>query len=246
MNGLMNDFNSLKNNILNNWKGNQKPRSQPSSSKSPLRTKQVWLRNDRSKCQVMFNALKAKSSSEWHLDNGCSRHKTRDTFSFTSLENYNGGIITFGDGSLARVKGKDSIGTLGCPKLNGVLYVKGLKVILLRISQMCDKDHRVNFCQDLCEVVNKEGKVVITRHRTIDNCYAINTNSRKLLMCSGTKLNPTEVWHRRLGHINYRDFMDLVNTKQIGGIPRLIGEPKPIFGVCMKGKQIKSSHKKVK
>ena len=65
-------------------------------------------------------------------------------------------------------------------------------------------------------------------------------------MCSGTKLNPTEVWHRRLGHINYRDFMDLVNTKQIGGIPRLIGEPKPIFGVCMKGKQIKSSHKKVK
>ncbi|RVW49111.1 hypothetical protein CK203_084454 [Vitis vinifera] len=112
---------------LQRMQGNQKPRSQPSSSKSPLRTKQVWLRNDRSKCQVMFNALKAKSSSEWHLDNGCSRHKTRDTFSFTSLENYNGGIITFGDGSLARVKGKDSIGTLGCPKLNGVLYVKGLK-----------------------------------------------------------------------------------------------------------------------
>ena len=100
MNGLMNDFNSLKNNILNNWKGNQKPRSQPSSSKSPLRTKQVWLRNDRSKCQVMFNDLKAKSSSELHLDSGCPRHNTRDKSYFTSLENYNSSTVTFGDGSL--------------------------------------------------------------------------------------------------------------------------------------------------
>ena len=41
---------------------------------------------------------------------------------------------------------------------------------------MCDKDHRVNFCWDLCEVVNKEGNILITRHRTMDNCYAINPN----------------------------------------------------------------------
>ena len=41
---LMNDFNSIKNNILNNGKENkpnQKPRSQQSFSKSPPRTKQV-------------------------------------------------------------------------------------------------------------------------------------------------------------------------------------------------------------
>ena len=51
MNRLINAFNSLKNNILNNGKRNktnQKP-SQPSSSKSPPRTKQVWLRKDKSK-----------------------------------------------------------------------------------------------------------------------------------------------------------------------------------------------------
>ena len=106
----------------------------------------------------MFNVLKVKSSSEWYLDSGCSGHMTGYKFSFTSLENYNGGIITFGDGRLACVKGKYSIATLGCPKLDGVLYVKGLKLNLLTISQMCDKYHRVNFCQDLCEVVNKKGK----------------------------------------------------------------------------------------
>ncbi|KAL6319880.1 hypothetical protein AAG906_036952 [Vitis piasezkii] len=80
-----------------------------------------------------------------------------DKFSCTSLENYDGGVVTFRDGNLAHVKGKGSIVILGCPKLDGVLYVKGLKTNLLSIIQMCDKDHKVNFHQDLCKVVNKEG-----------------------------------------------------------------------------------------
>ena len=37
-----------------------------------------------------------------------------------------------------------------------------------------------------------------------------------------------------------------MNSKKVRGIPRLSGEPKCIGGECMKGKQIKSSHKKVK
>ncbi|KAL6312376.1 hypothetical protein AAG906_008048 [Vitis piasezkii] len=119
---------------------------------------------------------------------------TRDKSSFTSLENYDGGVVTFGDGIIP-----------GCPKLDGVLYVEGLKANLLSISQMCDKDHKVNFHQDLFEL-----------------------------------------WHRRFGHINYRDFVHLVNIEKVRGIPRLSGEPKPICGEYMKGRQTKSSHKKVK
>ena len=114
------------------------------------------MRKDGSKCQVVFNALKAKSSSVWYLDSGCFRHMIVDKSSFTSLENYNGGTITFGNGSLACVKGKGSIVIPGCPKLDGVLYVDIFNANLLSISQMCDKDHRVNFHQYLCKVVNKE------------------------------------------------------------------------------------------
>ena len=94
---------------MNNGKGNktkQNPRSQSSSSKSSPRTKWVWLRKAKPKCQVVFKALKAKSSSKWYFDIGCSGHMTWDKFSFTSLKNYDGRVVTFGDGSLARVKGK--------------------------------------------------------------------------------------------------------------------------------------------
>ena len=40
--------------------------------------------------------------------------------------------------------------------------------------------------------------------------------------------------------------MHLVNTEKVRRIPKLSGEPKPICGEYMKGKQTKSSHKKCK
>ncbi|KAL6343098.1 hypothetical protein AAG906_018934 [Vitis piasezkii] len=79
---------------------------------------------------------------------------------FTSLENYSGGTIIVGDGNLERVKGKGSI-VIPSHKLDEVLYVEGLKANLLSISQICNKNHKVNFHQDLYEVVNKKRKVVI-------------------------------------------------------------------------------------
>ena len=149
--------------------------------------------------------------------------------------------LSFGDGSLACVKDEESISILGCLKLDRVLYVDGLKVNLLSISKIFDNEHTVNFCQDLCKVINKEGKIIIIGHRTVDNCCAMNLNSKTPLVQQAK-----ELWHRRLGHINYRDLIHLVNNKKVIGIPKLSGELKPICGECMKGKQTQSSHKKVK
>ena len=65
---------------------------------------------------------------------------------FTSLEECNGGTITFRDGNLAHAKGKKSIYIPSYPKFDEVFYVDGLKENLLNISQICDKDHTMNFC----------------------------------------------------------------------------------------------------
>ena len=51
------------------------------------------------------------------LNSGCSRHMTGDKSFFISLADYKGGTITFGDESLARVKGKWSISIPSCSKL---------------------------------------------------------------------------------------------------------------------------------
>ena len=92
------------------------------------------MRKNKAKCQVIFTEIKARSSNEWYFDSDCLSHTIGDKSFFTSLKDYNGETVTFGYESLAHVKCKGSISIIGCPKLNGVLYVDGLKEKVLSIS----------------------------------------------------------------------------------------------------------------
>ena len=114
LNRLVDDFNSLKNIILHTRKEkkiNSKPKTKKNFSSSPPKVKQVWLRKDKPKCNVVLTALRARAPSEWYFDSGCSRYKPF----FTSFENFNGGNVTFGNGNVAQVRHKGNVSILGCP-----------------------------------------------------------------------------------------------------------------------------------
>lgn len=161
---------------------------------------------------------------------------TLDKPFFTSLEDYNRENLTFRDG-IAHVRGKDSIFNLGCPDLDGVFYVNGLKANVLSISQIYDSDCRINFSQSLCELINNEGEVIFTRHRIVENSYTINPSSKPSLNCIRAKFDVIELWNRRLGHINYEDLVHIENKDLVRGIPKLSGQPKIICRECMKDKR---------
>ena len=83
---------------------------------------------------MMNSAFKVMDTCLWYLDNGCSRHMTGDQSLFKVFEYKKGGNVTFGDGSKSQIKGKGIISLPGLLDIANVLYVKGLKVNLLRIS----------------------------------------------------------------------------------------------------------------
>ena len=64
-------------------------------------------------------------------------------------------------------------------------------------------------------------------------------------MCGSSKIESIDLWHRRLGHLNYRDLMKVANNEVIKGIPKLGKPSNPICGTCQKGKQTRSTHKRV-
>ena len=64
---------------------------------------------------------------------------TRDRSFFKVFKSKKGGNFTFDDGSKSQIKGKGTISLPRLPDIANVLYVEGLRVNLLSISQLFDK-----------------------------------------------------------------------------------------------------------
>ena len=167
---------------------------------------------------------------------------TGDKSLFSEFTEYLGGEVTFGDGVKSKVVGKGKIEMTGFPVLNNVLYVKGLKANLISISQLCDDNHIVHFSQKDCKVLNPEGECILQGDRSVDNCYCITPKST--IVCNSAKLDKTELWHQRLGHMNSIDLSKLAKKDLVRGLPSLRKTSTHVCGTCQKGKQIRSPHKK--
>jgi len=96
-------------------------------------------------CFMIKSAFKVMDTCLWYLDNGCSRHMTRDRSLFKVFESKKGGNVTFGDGSKSQIKEKGIISLPGLPDIANVVYVEGLRVNPLSISQIYDQDFMVLF-----------------------------------------------------------------------------------------------------
>ena len=54
-----------------------------------------------------------------------------------------------------------------------MLYVEGMRVSLLSISQICDQDFMIMFSKGKCLVLDESGKKLISGVHTLDNCYGL-------------------------------------------------------------------------
>ena len=109
----------------------------------------------------VHTSLKVFNSCLWYFDSGCSRHMTGDKTLFKTLKETVGDYVTFGDGSHAQILGKGTIEVPGLPLLKDVLYIKGLKVNLLSITQIFDEDFLTQLSKKGCIIINEEGIQVL-------------------------------------------------------------------------------------
>ena len=91
-------------------------------------------------------------------------------------------------------------------KMKEVLYVLGLKKNLLSISAPDKKGFRVAFV---------DGEVLMwLKEKTIDDAIVIGVEEGRLYKSKGhtnsaltaSTINPCELWHRRLSHVNCKAF----------------------------------------
>nr|GEV79088.1 putative ribonuclease H-like domain-containing protein [Tanacetum cinerariifolium] len=138
----------------------------------------------------------------------------------SDFEAINGGYVAFGGNPKGgKITGKGKIRT-GKLDFDDVYFVKELKFNLFSVSQMCDKKNSVLFTDNECIVLSFAFKLpddnhVLLRVPRENNMYKVNLKSivpSGDLTCLFAKetLNESNLWHRKLGHINFKTMNKLV------------------------------------
>jgi hypothetical protein len=155
-----------------------------------------------------------------------------------------GGNVKFGGNQDGKIIGTGT--TSNSPiSINNVWLVDGLRHNLLSISQFCVNGYDVMFDKTNCTIVNKNDNSIVFKGKRIHNVYKINFSELvdQKVVCLLSVNDKKWVWHRRLGHANWRLISKLSKLQLVKGLPNIDYHSDALCGACQKGKIVKSSFK---
>nr|GEU42753.1 ribonuclease H-like domain-containing protein [Tanacetum cinerariifolium] len=232
-----------------------------SKSNSPLRR---YLprhsSSNSSNSPARVNAAKASAGNPQQalkdkgvIDSGCSRHMIGNMSYLSDFKVLNGGYVTFGGNpKVGKITGKGKIKS-GKLDFDDVYFVKELKFNLFSVSQMCDKKNSVLFSDTECLVLSSDFKLpdasqVLLRVPRENSMYNVNlkniipSGDLTYLFAKAT-LDDSNLWHRRLGHVNFKIINKLVKGNLVRGLPTKVFTNNNSCVACKKGKQHRASCK---
>nr|GEY96140.1 ribonuclease H-like domain-containing protein [Tanacetum cinerariifolium] len=187
------------------------------------------------------------------IDSRCSRHIIENMSCLSDFKELNGGYVAFGGNPKGgKILKKEKIRT-GKLDFDDVYFVKELKFHLFSVSQMRDKKNSVLFTDTECLVLSPDFKLPdesqgLLRVPRENNIYNVNLKnivpSRDLtfLFVKAT-INESNLWHRRLGHINLKTINKLVKGNLVRGLPTKVFENDNTCVAFKKCKQHRASCK---
>ncbi|GJX80207.1 putative ribonuclease H-like domain-containing protein [Tanacetum coccineum] len=150
------------------------------------------------------------------IDSGCSRHMIGNMSYLTNFEEIDGVYVAFGGNPKGRkITGKCTI-KIGNLDFKDVYFLTDESHVLLKIPRK-DNMYSVN----LKNIVPKGGQTFLFATTTFDE---------------------SNLWHRRLGHINFKTMNKLVKGNLVRGLPSKLFENNQTCVACQKGKQHRASY----
>ncbi|GJR35964.1 putative ribonuclease H-like domain-containing protein [Tanacetum coccineum] len=214
-----------------------------------------WISNseDEAKSKPKIEKKTHDLEEEGVIDSGCSRHMTGNMSYLTHFKEINEGYVAFGGNPKGgKITSKGTIKT-GNLDFENVYFVRELKFNLFSVSQMCDKKNSVLFNDTECIVLSPNFKLTDESHVLLkvprkNNMYSVDLKNivpKGGLTCLFAKATSDEskLWHRRLGHINFKTMNKLVKGNLVRGLPSKLFENNQTCVACQKGKQHRASCK---
>jgi len=169
---------------------------------------------------------------------------TREKSMFLTLTMKEGGNVKFAGNQSGKIIGTGTIGN-SFISINNVWLLDGLEHNLLSISQFCDNGYDVMFEKTNCTVINKDNKSIVFKRKRVENVYKIHFFELvdHKVICLLSMHDKKWVWHRRLGHTNWRLISKLSKLQLVKGLPNINYHSDALCGACQRGKIVKSSVK---
>ncbi|GJZ53634.1 putative ribonuclease H-like domain-containing protein, partial [Tanacetum coccineum] len=164
------------------------------------------------------------------VDSSFSSHMTGNKAYLSDYEDYNGGFVAFGsDPKRGKITGKGKIRTANLD-FDDVYFVYELLSLTFSFFKLLDKSQvvlrapRQNgvYSLDLKNIVPSGGITCLYANATIDE---------------------SKLWHRRLGHVNFKYMYKLVKGHLVRGLPSKVFVNDHTCVACKKGKKHKASCK---
>nr|GEW24702.1 ribonuclease H-like domain-containing protein [Tanacetum cinerariifolium] len=159
------------------------------------------------------------------IDSGCSRHMVGNISYLSDFEELNGGNVAFGvNPKGGKITGKDM-----CKK-NSVLFIDTKCIVLSSDFKLPHKNHVL---------------LRVPRENNMYNVDLKNIFSLGDLTCLFAKatLDESNLWHRMLGHINFKTMNKLIKGNLVRRLPSKVFENNHTCVACKKGKQHRASCK---
>lgn len=193
------------------------------------------------------------SNNDWYVDSGASVHLTaHESWLKNMTVQPDLQEIMVANKTKVPVKCKgdvDVITLVGSKKfdvtIRNVLCVPQLTTNLLSVSQLIKNGNSVQFSTNGCRIYNRQSELIAVAD-LVDNVYKLNSETTDHCLLAAPAMATANTWHRRLGHINFKDLIKMKN----GAVDGLACKDEKMSDnkkcvVCCEGKQsrLPFSHK---
>ena len=109
-------------------------------------------------------------------------------------------------------------------KLMNVLHVPTITKNMVSVGQIVDQGMYVRFTHLGC-FIEEEGEI-IAQGRRDERMFILNTNDiGTALFAEGQKVESNiDLWHKRVGHVNYQRLQDLQSKQVVFRLPKFSGQ----------------------
>ncbi|KAA3481749.1 pleiotropic drug resistance protein 3-like [Gossypium australe] len=158
--------------------------------------------------EISCSAAKRKATKGWLIGSGCTNCMTPNAAIFKNIDR--------------------SFKTMGesIKLVSNVLFVPKIDRNLLSIAQLLEKGYSVVFKGKECLISDPSGSklmLVVDWNKSSDKSYT-------------TILDESKLWHKRLGHVNYKSLTQLTKEDMVENFTNSV-EKEDVCEVCHLGKQ---------